>query len=147
MIFHASIAADNPATVADFLAELWGGEAFSFHPVHGAFIVIKGDEHGSAVEVYPARTVNRLGKQGVSFAISDKLTNETATHLALSTELTDRQVFDLAASYGWWSRLCDRGSFELIEVWLEGSVLVEILTPPMLENYRSSMTLETWRGR
>lgn len=145
MIFHASIAADNPGTAASFLAELWDGEAFPFHPVHGAFIVLQGDEHGSAIEIYPAGTVIRLGKDGIGFHITDDLSRETATHLAVATQLGEKQVFDLAATYGWWARQRDRGPFELIEVWIDGKVLVEVLTPRMQERYRSSMAVDNWR--
>lgn len=144
MIFHASIAADNPGTVASFLAELWEGEAFDFHPVHGAFIVLKGDEAGSAIEIYPAGTVIRLGQQGISFAIAEDPAHETATHLAIATDLDERAVFDLAATYGWWSRLTSRGPFDLIEIWIDGRVLVEVFTPPMQARYREAMTPDAW---
>lgn len=145
MILHASIALDNPATAADFLARIWDGEAFPFHPVHGAFIVLKGDEAGSAIEIYPTGTVNKLGKDGISFEIADVIPQATATHLAVTTELDEQEVFALADSYSWWSRLCDRGDFSLIEIWMEGTVLVEIFTPAHLEAYREAMDPENWR--
>jgi hypothetical protein len=59
MIFHISIPSREPAVVASTLARLVGGRDFPFHPIEGARIVLFGDAHGSAIEVYPD-TVNWL---------------------------------------------------------------------------------------
>lgn len=146
MIFHASIAVENPADVGDFFAALWGGEVFPFHPVEGGVIVLHGSDDGSAVEIYPAGTVNRCGSYAVSFERKPALPAGTATHLAVATPHSANEVTALAARHGWLARHCDRGPFDLIEVWVEGTVLVEVLTPGMQARYRAAMTRHNWRA-
>ena len=54
MIFHFSIAADDPKRTATMLAELWRGEAFPFPMVgKGSWVAHAGDDRRSTIEVYP----------------------------------------------------------------------------------------------
>src|SRR3954449_9493332 len=54
MIFHFSIAADDPKSTATMLAELWRGEAFYFPMVgEGSWVAHAGDDRRSTIEVYP----------------------------------------------------------------------------------------------
>ena len=54
MIFHFSIAADDPKRTATMLAELWRGEALPFPMLgKGSWIAHAGDDRRSTIEVYP----------------------------------------------------------------------------------------------
>ncbi len=53
MIHHISIAAENPLSVADVLAEIWNGKVFAFPPVTGGYVMIPFDAQGTAIEIYP----------------------------------------------------------------------------------------------
>ena len=56
MIHHLSIPAQNPLHVTKILVELFGGVLTRFGPYKNSFIAWAGDEHGTAVAVYPVGT-------------------------------------------------------------------------------------------
>ena len=145
MIFHLSLPARDPARVSAVMAELWGGEAFPFHPIPGAWIAMAGDAHGTALEVYPAETVLIPGDTALESETGSPPAN-TASHAAVETPLSEPEVMAIAEREGWLARRCDRGPFQLIELWIEGWVLVELLTVEMAADYRRSMTIENWRS-
>ncbi len=145
MIFHLSLPARDPKRVSAVMAEFWGGEAFPFHPIPGAWIAMAGDAHGTALEVYPAETVLIPGDTALESETGAPPAN-TASHAAVETPLSEPEVMAIAEREGWLARRCDRGPFELIELWIEGWVLVEVLTAEMAADYRRSMTIENWRS-
>ena len=59
-------------------------------------------------------------------------------HLAVGTPLPKEKVLEIAAREGWRARhLSRRGAFEVIEFWIENSVMIELLTPEMQAQYRA----------
>lgn len=56
MIHHLSIPARDTRHVADVLAELVGGVVTGFGPYPDSWIAWAGDDHGTAIEVYPVGT-------------------------------------------------------------------------------------------
>lgn len=147
MLFHMSIAAHDPKRVAAVFAELWGGEIFPFPPIsEGSWIALAGDAHGSALEVYPADVVLREAEGDAdAYGEATGQTPFTASHGAISTALTQDAVMAIAAREGWPAKYRKRGGmFGVVEVWIEGRQMMEILTPPMQAEYLASMTLETW---
>jgi hypothetical protein len=147
MIFHASIDAAEPLRVAEFLAALWDGTVAPFPPIaRGSWIVMAGDDRGSAIEIYPlgtelvevpgdadAGSVNRPGMHG------------SATHLAIATDMTREAVIALAGADGWTAKYRSRGGlFGVIEVWVEDRVMIEVLTPEMQAQYLAQFTPEGW---
>ncbi len=148
MIFHASIEADNPAATAAALARLWRGEAFPFPPVaEGSHIVMAGDPRNSAIEVYPrgAQLHYAAGEPEVRTAASPS--RHGAVHLAIASPLSPDEVFAVAADAGWTAQRCLRGGmFEVLEVWIDGGFLVEVLTPQMQAQYLATMTPDGWRA-
>jgi hypothetical protein len=148
MIFHASIEADDPARVASALARLWRAEAFPFPPVaDGSLIVLAGDHRNSAIEVYPrGTTLYPTDGDPVARPAPDS-PRHGAVHLAIATPLAAEEVFGLAAEYGWLAQARTRGGmFEVIELWIEGGFLVEVLTPEMQGQYLGAMTQDGWRA-
>jgi len=83
MLFHASIDAQNPKHVAAVLAEIWRGTVLDFAPVPGSYIVLAGDERGSAIEVYPAGRVLIDGDAEAESIEAFATPRATATHLAI----------------------------------------------------------------
>ncbi len=148
MLFHLSIAARDPRHVAQVVAELWGGEAFPFPPVAtGSWIAHAGDERGTTLEVYPIDTVLREA-DGDADAVGEATGVEslTATHAALATGLDQAAVLAIAAREGWPAKYRLRGGmFGVIELWIEGRQMVEVLTAEMQAQYLSSMKIENWR--
>lgn len=147
MIFHASIEADDPRRVAEALAKLWRAEAFPFPPVaEGSLIVLAGDHRNSAIEVYPRGSALHPTDGDPVAQPTAQTSPYSAFHLAIATPLSVQEVFDLGAEEGWRVQRRSRGGmFEVIEVWLEGSLLIEALTAEMQAQYLATMTPDGWR--
>lgn len=148
MLFHLSIDARDPEHVARVIAELWGGVATPFPPVtEGSWIAMAGDERNTAVEVYPRGTelhmadgdADAFGKPGGG--------DRSATHFATATALDREGVMAVAAREGWPAKYRKRGGvFGVIELWIEGDRMIEVLTPEMQAEYLAAMTIPGWRG-
>lgn len=147
MIHHLSIAAREPARVAGVIAEMIGGKAFPFPPVEGGFVAICDDGHATLVEVYPQGTAMVPGMEelDVQFAYDAAPTGYTPTHAAISVAIDETQIKAIAQREGWRAVTCDRaGLFQVVEVWLENTQLLELLTPPMARAYLDSVNSENW---
>lgn len=148
MLLHMSIAAHDPRHVADVIAELWDGEVFSFPPVtDGSWLVLAGDDRGTMMEIYPIDTVLREG-EGDADAYGERTgqTGFTATHAAIATPLGQTAVLAIAAREGWAAKYRKRGGlYGVIELWIEGRQMIEVLPPAMQAEYRAGMTRDHWQ--
>jgi hypothetical protein len=151
MINHISIAVNEPERVANFLAELWDGVVFPFPPAPDSFFVIANDGKGTAVEVMPSGTVLVPGEAlpdeydltpvtgdlEAKFVQSEFRPRYVATHLNITAQKSIEEIRDLAAREGWRIVLCNRGGglFQLLEVWVENTFMLEVMTPEMTERY------------
>lgn len=142
MIFHISIAADDPQRTAHFLAELWGGKAYPFPPVaKGSWVAAAGDSRNSTVEVYPRGTELHLadGESRVLDRSAAPVRNGPF-HAAIATDLSIDEVEALAEREGIVARVCQRAPFRVIEVWLDDCQMIEVLTPEMQREYLENAT-------
>lgn len=148
MIHHFSISARDPEHVAAVLAEILGGENLNFSPFPGSRIVVAGDSHGTAIEVYP------LGLELIPGEADDAVhchrniepSDYTATHVAISVALDEPTVKGIAEREGWRALTCKRSvAFSVIEFWLENRVMIEFLTPEMASDYLSALAPENLR--
>ena len=148
MIFHVSIEADDPRQVAEAFAQIMGGEALPFPPVGvGSWAALAGDTFGSMVEVYPRGTVIRegAGSEGAYGASAEPRRNGP-THIAIGTNLEADEIFAIADRNGWVAKYCRREDrFGLIEVWIDGCFMVEVLTPQMQREYLDTVTIPNWK--
>lgn len=149
MLFHLSIAAHDPRHVAEVIAEFWRGEAFPFPPVTpGSWIALAGDDRGTAIEVYPIDTVLREeAGDADSFGERTGETRFTATHAAIATPLSQPELMAIAEREGWPAKYRKRGGvFGVIELWIEGRQMVELLTDEMQAEYLAAMTRDNYRA-
>ena len=138
MIHHLSIAARNPEHAANVLAECMDGITIPFPPNPGSFFALALDEHGTGVEVYPAGTeLQPNATDGTAFIKNPPATQGyVATHFALSVALEAEQIEAIARREGWNCFRCSRGGFfEVMELWIENTVLVELLPPSFAQQY------------
>ena len=64
----------------------------------------------------------------------------SATHGAIATPLDDAEVLAIARREGWPAKYRKRGGlFGVIELWIEGHQMMEILTPGMQSEYLAAM--------
>jgi len=142
MLFHMSIAAQDPQRVADVIAELWRGAARRFPPISdNGWIALANDARGTCLEVYPQGTV--LKETAGDFdAHGEALGHDqfSPTHGAIATPLDEAQVMAIARREGWPAKYRKRGGmFGVIELWIEGRQMMEVLTPPMQAEYLAAM--------
>lgn len=147
MIFHFSIGADDPRATAEFLAALWQGRAYGFPPFGtGSWIAMAGDDRNSAIEVYPRETQMVHGGEAAA-EVQERLgpaQREAAFHAAIATTLDAEAVLALAERHSVPARVCDRGPFGVIEVWIDGCTMLEVLTPAMQRQYLDALTFDGW---
>lgn len=142
MIHHISIPAKDPQRVARVIAELWQGEALPFPPFPDSFIVIAGDDHGTAIEVAPLglELVPGQDMEEAQPKINEAASPYTTTHAALSTPLSEARIKEIAAREGWRAETFDRGpAFRLVEFWVENRLMLEFLPPNMVQRYLDAM--------
>ena len=149
MIFHLSIAADDPRATAQFFARLWQGKAYPFPPFgHGSWVAMAGDARNSAIEIYPRGTEMHHGgpeAYDVQLGIGAPV-REQPNHAAIGSPLASDAVLALAEEAGYPARICDRGPFHVVEVWIDGCFMVEVLPPDYQAQYLAAMTIEGWEG-
>lgn len=147
MMFHASIAAKDPEHVAKVVAELWGGEAIPFLPTrNGSWMAIASDDRNTALEVYPHKMVLNYEEPQVVVPDPDpSKTDFVATHVAIGTKLTADEVFAIGAREGWFTQRLRRAmGFDVVELWVENSVMLEVLTDEMQAEYLEATTTPRW---
>lgn len=145
MLYHVSISAYEPARVAEVLARIWGGEAHPFPPLEGAYVALAGDDRGTLIEVHPFGIDMVPGATETSYARNPDADRHSTSHQAIGTNLSEDAVVAIAQGEGWQARRCNRGPFEVIEVWLENRILIEVLTPEMQRQYLAAITIPNWR--
>jgi hypothetical protein len=138
MLFHMSIGADDPQHVASVIAEIWGGRAMRFPPVSdNGWVALSGDERGTTIEVYPQGIVLREAEGDVDAVGELSGTDRfTPTHAAIATNLDQDAVLAIARRESWPAKYRKRGGlFGVVELWLEGHQMIEVLTPEMQAEY------------
>jgi hypothetical protein len=137
MIHHLSIPARDPKHVASVLIEIFGGTVTGFGPYPNSFIAWMGDEHGTAIEVYPTGTEmfpDRGGGQA-NFRHNARMSGFIATHAAVSTPRSTAEIAAIARREGWRAVELPRGPNNVVEFWIENAVMLELLTPQMQRDY------------
>jgi hypothetical protein len=144
MLFHISMAARRPQQAARLIAELWAGRAYPFPAVaEGSWIAMAGDKRGSAIEVYPIGTELHEGESGEGArSRAGRPSTNGPVHVAIATELAMGDVKGIARRFGAPAKVCSRGPFRVIEVWVEGGFMIEVLTPEMQAEYQACFTFE-----
>lgn len=144
MIHHISIPAKDPFNVAKIITELFNSEYCAPFPSHpGSFVAFAGDEYGTLVEVYPLGTEMIPGKDAEAIKYQENQSSQfIATHAAISIPLKQTEIESIAQREGWRCVRCSRGYFDVIEFWLENSVLLELATPELAQQYTAVLNPE-----
>lgn len=149
MIFHSSITASEPERVAHVIAELWRGTARRapaelFAECYVAFAL---DERGTQIEVFPHDFAFVLRSKVNEVKEYDperrKDVGLTATHYAIASPLSEKEVHAIARREGWecstYQRDVPGGGYGVIEFWLENRQMLEVLTDEMQHQYAETM--------
>lgn len=144
MIHHISFPAKNPLKVAEVLAELFQGYCAPFPSHPGSYVALAADECGTVIEVYPFGTEMTPGEgdEAIKFRHQDNPSQFIASHAAISVALEQSQIEEIAQREQWRCVRCSRGYFDVIEFWLENTVLVELTTPELTQQYTAVLSPE-----
>lgn len=136
-IHHLSIPVKDTRHVAEVLQELFGGTITPFGPYPNSHIVWFGDEHGSAIELFPLGTemFPDAGDGQANFRHNPSHTGFTATHAAISINRSKEEILAVANDNSWKAAELSRGSFNVIEFWIENRIMIELLAPDMEREY------------
>ena len=143
-LLHMSINAADPEATAEFLAGIMGGTALPFPPFPDSWIAFSQKDDGTAIEVYPLTHRLEPGPDMVNCTTGDAETGTSFAHIALGSPLPRADILARAAKTGWTTRICNRGPFECVEIWIDNRLLIEVLDPEMQQDYRSGMTRGNW---
>lgn len=150
MIHHLSVPVREPRHAAEVFLELFGGGVVTpFGPYAGSFIAWSGDAHGTAVEFYPVGTemFPPDDAREAQFRHREGSAGHTATHAAISVELEVAEVLAVAEREGWRALVLPRGGFDVIELWVDNTVMFELLTPQMTADYLATVPMLQPAGR
>jgi hypothetical protein len=141
MIHHLSIPATDTRHVADVLVELFDGVLTGFGPYRESWIAWAADEWGTAVEVYPAGTemFPPDGPGQAQFRHDPTASGFIATHATVSVRRSAEEILALGAREGWRAVRLSRGPHEVIELWIENRVMLELMTPEMTADYLAAV--------
>jgi hypothetical protein len=148
VIAHVSMPADDCAHVAKVLAQMLDGGALRFPPGGPNAWNCWSRTNDFQIVVTPRGQVMVEGPKEQIWVSRETVSNDRAceSHFAMAVERSAAEIVALAQAAGWSARICNRGGmFDLVEVWVEGSYLVEVLDPAQLADYRRSMTSENWK--
>lgn len=79
------------------------------------------------------------GQQEFVFIQSSFARTFTAIHATLSVPTSQAEIEQIARREGWRVLHCDRGDYEVIELWVENKLLLELLPPAIAPQYTQSM--------
>lgn len=143
-LIHASIPADDPHKVAEVLAAMMGGEALPFPPAGPSGRMAWSGDGKVSLEVVPRGNLIHRGAEEGEWLPVDSSQRLSEVHLAIGVDKPAREIIALAEKAGWPARICARGGgfFELVEVWVEGAFMLEMLDPAQTAHYERVATLE-----
>jgi hypothetical protein len=144
-LIHASIPADDSHKVAEVLAEMMGGEALPFPPAGpDGWAAWSGDGTVSLEIVPRGHLIHHGAEEGEWRPVVDAQ-RLSEVHLAIAVDRPAAEIVAIAEGAGWPARLCSRGEgfFELVEVWVEGTFMLEMFDPEQAAHYERVVTVES----
>lgn len=137
MIHHISISAKNPRKAADTIAEIMNAFVVPAPPnfPEDSWFILTGDKDGTLLEVTPYGTEMRPEEKAVDFAVNTESSPYSPFHALISVEASVERVIEIGKKAGWITRRVDRGPFEVIECWVENSLMLEIAPPELAQKY------------
>jgi hypothetical protein len=137
VIHHISIPACDTRHVAEVLVGLFDGVLTEFGPYPNSWIAWAGDDYGTAIEVYPVGTemFPPEGDGHAQFRHNPVATRFVATHATISVDRSVEEIQATAAREGWRAARLSRGPHEVVELWIENAVMLEMMTPQMTADY------------
>lgn len=143
MIHHISIATHEPLRTSQVLAELLQGQSVPFPGYPNSYVALAFDAHGTMIEVHPFGTALFPGDdadQSAQLRLNSKSSHYSANHTAISVPVSTAHIQAIAEREGWRIVHAHRGDyFDVIEFWVENQLLIELLSPEIVDQYLTFM--------
>jgi hypothetical protein len=96
------------------------------------------------LEVIPRGFLIHRGEEEGGWHRVDNPQRLSEVHLAISSDRPKEEIVAIAEKAGWPARVCSRGNgfFELVEVWVEGTFMLEMLDPAQTAHYERVLNVE-----
>ena len=138
MLLHLSFAARDTERVSRVVAELLGASVVDCpsppFPA-GSKFVCSFDDAGTMVEIVPAGIAYVPGPGNRTDMVDGDFLERTPVHGSFTTPLTVTEALAIADREGWPSGLIDNGPFQVVNVWLEGTQLIELFPSDLVGDY------------
>jgi hypothetical protein len=147
MILHASFTVDTPRDAAMTVAELMGGEAFPFPGLdERAWIAMSGDAFGTLVEFLPRGIEFHYVENKTVAHRHGAQTRQSGCHILVETPYDAARVLAIAEARSCLAHLANHGPIQVIEFWIEQSLLIEVVTQQLASAYKNLATLANVRA-
>ena len=109
-------------------------------------MALSGDDRGTTIEVYPRGTeIHEVPGDNDAIGVRVAPRRHNATHFAMATKLDQDEVLAIAKREGWPAKYRKRGGvFGVIEIFVEGCQMIEVLTEEMQREYVEAVTIPNW---
>jgi hypothetical protein len=138
MLLHLSFAARDTERVSRVVAELLAASVVdSPSPPFpaGSKFVCAFDDAGTMVEIVPAGIEYVPGPGNRTDMVAGPVVERTPVHGSFTTPLTVAEALAIAEREGWPCGLIDNGPFQVVNVWLEGTQLLELFPADLVGGY------------
>jgi hypothetical protein len=140
MLHHISFSARQPEIVAKGVAKLLDCTALRApcppFP-NGSWFVCLGDALGTLLEVLPWGYVQDK-EGGIGKSVDDLMRDRSSTHVLIQTPRSTSQIETIANEEGWDCLPASAGFFDFTKVWVEGTFLIELMTPEQAMSYTAN---------
>lgn len=135
MLHHVSFSVRDPGRAAAMISQLVGARSVRApcppFPA-GSWFVVMGDSVGSLIELTPWGAVLEPQK---GIGVDPQMRPHTGSHVLAGTNLSSEEVVQAAERNGLNAKIVNAGLFQFVKVWIEGSLLLELLPPEHLPSY------------
>ena len=147
MLFHLSFCAHEPGRVARVLAEILGAEVVKAPSPpfdDGSLFICCGDDRGTMIALEPWGVTYRPGPNQMTTMPRGAAAapEHNAFHGLFMARVSKERILEIAGREGWPAAQVPNGPFDVINVWLEGTQLVEFTTPELYPAYRATFDAE-----
>jgi catechol 2,3-dioxygenase-like lactoylglutathione lyase family enzyme len=136
VLHHVSFSVHDPARASSVAAELLGARAVKAPSPpfpDGSWFVVMGDGVGSLIELTPWGSVLDPDRPGI--ASDPQMRPHSASHVLAGTPLATAEIFALAERENLRAQAVSAGLFQFVKVWIEDSLLLELLPPENIRDY------------
>lgn len=147
---HCSIPADDPKKAAETLGRIFGGEVTRFPPGGpDAWMAWSCD---GAMQLECTRRGNVLVPDAKETALEFQAAppaRNSEVHIGICVDMPEAEIMEIAKEAGWPAyhsvRFPGEDGFSVLELWVEGKFLLELMDPVQTARLKRCVTVDIWK--